>query len=97
MKILIYRMLKTVLKQNQQQAILKKRRVAVAIARAKAKKQEKEQQLTEPDNSEVIALRKQRKEQARIRKQEKHESFSADRKSGCQRTNRKSGPFSGLK
>jgi electron transport complex protein RnfC len=53
----------------------KKAAVAAAIARAKAKKQAKQtaSEEVEPDNTEMIALRKQRKEQARLRKQEKEQ------------------------
>lgn len=56
----------------------KKVAVVAAIARAKAKKQAKQTSSAEvePDNTEMIALRKERKEQARIRKQEKDKDAS---------------------
>ncbi|MCP5079441.1 MAG: electron transport complex subunit RsxC [Psychromonas sp.] len=58
----------------------RKAAVAAAVARAKAKKAEKalatETKTDEPDNSEVIQQRKQRKEQARLHKQEKEQLIS---------------------
>jgi electron transport complex protein RnfC len=67
----------------------KKAAVAAAIKRAKTKKAEKVVKIenieqstseeTEPDNSKVIAERKKRKEQARLRKQEKEQVLSTSK------------------
>jgi electron transport complex protein RnfC len=60
---------------NEQQPV--KPAVAAAIARAKAKQAEaKRSGQTEPDNSEMIKLREERKAQAKQRKQEQSENVS---------------------